>query len=105
MLKGIEPNFREFIIKYCEYYSKINLMKGAILLSDIVSTVSPNYANEIMNSSEFGMGLENILKSNSHKLVGILNGIDYDLWNPLNDSSLYKNYDLIMLMKVKRKIN
>jgi starch synthase len=69
-------------------------MKGAILLSDIVSTVSPNYANEIMNSSEFGMGLENILKSNSHKLVGILNGIDYDLWNPLTDSSLYKNYDV-----------
>jgi starch synthase len=40
------------------------------------------------------MGLENILKMNSHKLIGILNGIDYDLWNPLTDSSLYKNYDV-----------
>lgn len=103
ILKDIEPDFREFIIKYCEYYSKINLMKGAILLSDVVSTVSPNYANEIMNSSEFGMGLENIIKMNSHKLVGILNGIDYDLWNPLTDSSLYRNYDINNVNEAKEE--
>ncbi|MGC8734217.1 MAG: glycogen synthase [bacterium] len=90
----IDENFKDFILSNCEYYSRINLMKGAIELSNIVSTVSPNYANEIMNLSEFGMGLENVLKLNSSKLVGILNGIDYDLWNPLTDNSLYKNYDI-----------
>lgn len=91
---NLDSGFKDFILNNCDYYSKINLMKGAIELSNIVSTVSPNYANEIMNSSEFGMGLENILKLNSNKLVGILNGIDYDLWNPLTDNSLYKNYDI-----------
>ncbi|MCX7871233.1 MAG: glycogen synthase [bacterium] len=91
---NIDTDFKRFILDKCEYYSKINLMKGAIELSNIISTVSPNYANEIQNYSEFGMGLENILKLNSHKLVGILNGIDYELWNPLTDNSLYKNYDI-----------
>ncbi len=100
---NIESSFKKFILDKCEHHSKINLMKGAIELSSVVSTVSPNYANEIQNYSEFGMGLENVLKLNSHKLVGILNGIDYELWNPLTDNSLYKNYDITNVNEAKKE--
>ncbi|MEN3015767.1 MAG: glycogen/starch synthase [bacterium] len=83
---------KEILFSEGDYYGKINLMKASIQLADIISTVSPTYAYEIQNFSQFGMGLENILKQNSHKLIGILNGIDYDLWNPEKDKNLYQNY-------------
>ncbi len=93
-LNFLNEEEKNLLFQYGEYYGKINLMKAAILLSDFVTTVSPNYANEIQNSSEFGMGLENILKQNSHKIVGILNGIDQELWNPQKDKHIYFNYSV-----------
>jgi len=93
-LSFIDQDLRNFIFSYAEYYGKVNLMKGAIVLADIVSTVSKNYAFEIMNFNQFGMGLENILKANSSKVVGILNGIDYDLWDPSKDKHIYFNYSI-----------
>ncbi len=93
-LNFLNEEVKNLLFQYGEYYGKINLMKAAILLSDFVTTVSPNYANEIQNSSEFGMGLENILKQNSHKIVGILNGIDQELWNPKKDKHIYFNYSI-----------
>lgn len=93
-LNFLNEEVKNLLFQYGEYYGKVNLMKAAILLSDFVTTVSPNYANEIQNSSEFGMGLENILKQNSHKIVGILNGIDQELWNPKKDKHIYFNYSI-----------
>ena len=74
-----------------EYNGCINLMKGAIVCADKVSTVSPRYAEEIL-SSEYSHGLDEILLQNSEKLCGILNGIDYVYYNPAKDPGIAKNF-------------
>jgi starch synthase len=63
-------------------------MKLGITLADAVTTVSPTYAREIPESSEFGMGLEQVLRSRTATVTGILNGIDYEVWNPQTDPVL-----------------
>ena len=70
-----------------EYYGKFNIMKAGIIYSDMVNTVSPTYAEEI-KTPEFGCGLEGLLKGRSDALVGILNGIDEDEFNPGTDKYL-----------------
>ena len=77
----------------CEHYGRVNWMKGAINYSDKVVTVSPNYAREIL-TGEFGEGMDYTLRGHTYKLVGILNGIDYDVFNPKTDKNLVKNYDI-----------
>ncbi|MFA5338367.1 MAG: glycogen/starch synthase [Candidatus Omnitrophota bacterium] len=74
-----------------EFYEKINLLKGGIVFSDIVSTVSPTYAKQIQ-TPDYGCGLDGVLREKRDKLVGILNAIDYDVWNPAKDKLIYKNY-------------
>ena len=76
---------------FMEYGGCINLMKGAIVAADIVSTVSPRYSQEIM-TGEYSHGLSGILIENAYKVRGILNGIDYVYYNPETDSCLAKNY-------------
>ncbi len=74
-----------------EYDGCINLMKAAIVCADRVSTVSPRYAEEIQ-TSEYAHGLDAILRLYSDKLCGILNGIDYDYYNPAAKGALAKTY-------------
>ena len=77
-----------------ELYGKANLLKGGIIYSDLVTTVSPTYAEEI-KKREYAYGLDAVLKWISRKhdnLVGILNGIDYESWNPETDECIYRNY-------------
>jgi starch synthase len=62
---------------------RINFLKTGILHADLVTTVSPTYAREIQGD-EYGMGLQDLLRARSESLVGILNGVDYDEWNPQN---------------------
>ena len=69
----------------------INLMKGAIITADKVSTVSPRYAEEIC-TAEYAHGLDPILRENRHKLCGILNGIDYVYYNPAADEGIAGNF-------------
>ena len=76
----------------CEHYGRVNWMKGAINYSDKVIAVSPRYAQEIL-TGEFGEGMDYTLRGQQHKLVGILNGIDYSVFNPKTDKNLIKNYD------------
>ncbi len=80
---------------YCkeilEYDGCLNLMKGAIQLSDRFSTVSERYASEIKNPY-FAHGLEYMTTRNDYKLVGILNGIDVDYYDPETDKKLFANY-------------
>jgi len=80
-----------FTMEGIEFYGKINVLKGGIIYADAVSTVSPRYSREIQ-TSEFGAGLENVLKGRTDALHGILNGIDYDTWNPATDPFLAANY-------------
>lgn len=76
-----------FSINGLEFYDKVNLLKGGLLFSDIITTVSPTYAKEIQ-MSEFGCGLDGILSQRRDSLYGVINGIDYDEWNPSKDKEL-----------------
>lgn len=74
-----------------EWDGCINLMKGAVVCADRVSTVSPRYAGEIMHP-EFSHGLDGVLRENAGKLRGILNGIDYSYYDPATDQVLAQSY-------------
>jgi starch synthase len=76
-----------------EYFGDLNLLKGGIAYSDYITTVSPKYAQEIQ-TAEHGFGLDSLLRSKSHLLKGILNGVDYDEWNPETDLHLNANYSV-----------
>ena len=80
-----------FTIDGLEYYGKVNLLKGGIIYSDFVTTVSRKYAEEIQ-TPEFGCGLEGVLRSRADRLQGIVNGVDYDAWNPATDKLIAANY-------------
>ena len=75
-----------------EYYGDVNLMKGALTLADWLTTVSPRYAREIQTPG-YGAGLEGVLQSRRAQLSGILNGVDYGVWNPANDPHIAATYD------------
>ncbi|MBQ3311324.1 glycogen synthase [bacterium] len=75
-----------------EHYGMVNWMKGAINYSDAIVVVSPKYAQEIL-TSEYGENMDYTLRMNQHKIYGILNGIDYTMFNPKTDKSLVMNYD------------
>lgn len=69
------------------FWGRLNLMKGALATSDLLSTVSPRYAEEIQ-TPEFGFGLDPVLRERSASLRGILNGADCEFWNPQTDRHL-----------------
>jgi len=75
----------------CEHWGKVNWMKGAINYSDKIIAVSPTYSKEIL-TKDYGEGMDYTLRGHTDKLVGILNGIDYDVFNPEKDKTLVKNY-------------
>lgn len=80
---------------------KINFAKRAILFSDVVNTVSERYAEELL-TPEFGQGLEKILQRREKDFFGIINGIDYSVFNPAIDKNVYANYDWDSLRRKKR---
>ncbi|MDP3732367.1 MAG: glycogen synthase GlgA [Candidatus Omnitrophota bacterium] len=98
---GIDWKF--FNMEMLEFYDKINLLKGGMVFSDIINTVSPTYSKEIQ-TKEFGYGLEGILTKRKKDVFGILNGLDYSIWNPKADKFIIKNYSLQNLQdKYKNK--
>ncbi len=82
---GLDP--RLFAMDGFEFYGKINLLKAGLAHSDAIGTVSPTYAHEIQ-TKEFGAGLEGVIHSRTDVLRGILNGLDYSLWDPARDKAL-----------------
>ncbi len=74
-----------------EFWGDVNLMKGGLVFSDAIGTVSPTYAQEIQ-TPEFGFGLDGLLRSRAGVLNGILNGVDYGAWSPEVDRLLPANY-------------
>jgi len=86
-------DWKYFNMEMLEFYGKINLLKAGIVFCDIINTVSPTYSREIQ-SKEFGYGLEGILTKRKEDVFGILNGLDYSIWNPRTDKFIIKNYSL-----------
>ena len=80
-----------FSIDGLEFYGQINCLKGGLVFAECLTTVSPTYAREIL-TTEFGCGLEGVLRARSDDLVGILNGIDLEEWNPERDPHLAAPY-------------
>lgn len=74
-----------------EFYGSVNLLKGGLVYSDYLTTVSRKYAQEIQ-TKEFGNGLEGVAKKRADRLVGILNGVDYAAWNPAKDEWIAARY-------------
>ena len=74
-----------------EFYGKLNFLKGGLVFSDLLTTVSRTYAREIRTAA-FGGGLEGVLEERSRDLHGVVNGIDYELWNPAKDAALRAPY-------------
>jgi starch synthase len=81
-----------FTMNGLEFYGQLNLMKGAIVAADGVSTVSPTYAREVVTDPELGFALEGVLSAKKKKFVGILNGADYNEWDPAKDRDIATTY-------------
>lgn len=88
--------------KYFEYFNQLNLLKAGIVLSDRLTTVSEMYGQEIL-SKDFGCGLEEVLKTRKDKITGIVNGIDYDVWNPQEDETIVKAFSTASVQEGKLK--
>ena len=74
-----------------EFYGKLNLMKAGLVFADVLSTVSATYSREIQ-TAEYGYGLEGVLYERRDDLYGILNGVDYDDWDPATDRLIAEPY-------------
>jgi len=74
-----------------EFYGKLNFLKGGLVFSDLLTTVSHTYAREIRTAA-FGSGLEGVLEARSRDLHGVVNGIDYEIWNPPKDPAIAHPY-------------
>jgi len=80
-----------FTIGKMEFYGKVNFLKGALVLSDFITTVSRKYSQEIQ-TAEYGFGLEGVLRSRAATVTGILNGVDYQVWSPQTDTFIKAHY-------------
>jgi len=80
-----------FNMHQLEFYGKLNLLKGGLVFSRFITTVSPTYAKEIQ-TLQFGCGLNGVLRERKNDLFGIINGLDYQVWNPASDDKIFRRY-------------
>jgi starch synthase len=80
-----------FGIHGMEFYGRVNYLKGALIFSDYLTTVSPKYAEEI-KTPEYGHGLDGVIRDRADCLTGILNGVDYAAWSPERDKTIASRY-------------
>ncbi len=99
---NIPPNY--YSLESLEFYGKVNYLKGGIIYSDYLTTVSPTYAQEIQ-TEPYGFALEGVITKRRKNLRGIINGIDYDYWNPETDPHITINYgeDSVFQKKENKK--
>lgn len=91
MFQELRLDQKLFSIDGFEFYGRVNLLKAGLLYADAISTVSPTYAKEIQ-TQQFGYGLEGVIRKRADRLAGILNGLDYDLWDPAKDAKIAAMY-------------
>jgi len=99
-ITGLPPYY--FTSDKLEAYKDANLLKGGIVFADAVTTVSDTYAEEI-KTPFYGEGLDGLLRARSNDLRGIVNGIDYEAFNPKTDPYIVKQYDAVTFRKEKVK--
>ncbi|MBV8205757.1 MAG: glycogen synthase, partial [Acidobacteria bacterium] len=95
-----------FTISKMEFFGKVNFLKGGIVSADYITTVSRRYSQEIQ-TTEFGFGLDGVLRGRASIVTGILNGVDYGEWNPATDHLIAAKYtadDLSGKRKCKRDL-
>src|SRR5437660_632776 len=80
-----------FTISKLEFFGKVNFLKGALVYSDFITTVSKKYSQEIQ-TTEYGFGLDGVLRGRASTVTGILNGVDYTEWSPENDKFIAQKY-------------
>jgi len=80
-----------FTISKLEFFGNVNFLKGALVFSDFITTVSRKYSQEIQ-TTEYGFGLEGVLRARAATVTGILNGVDYDEWSPQTDKFMVAKY-------------
>lgn len=76
-----------------EYFNSFSFLKTGIVFSEIVNTVSDNYAKELL-TTEYSAGMHDVLKAKGNNFSGILNGVDYEIWDPATDMLIYHNYSI-----------
>ena len=87
-----------------EAYGHVNFLKAGLVYADAITTVSERYAHEIRSSEEFGAGLQGVAESRKTDLSGILNGVDYSVWDPAVDPLIALKYDARSVdLKVENK--
>ena len=100
----LELSWDYFTVDGLEFHDNVSFLKAGLVYADALTTVSPTYAREIQDPF-FGEKLEGVLQKRQADLVGILNGIDYDEYNPASDSHIWKHYDANSLEgKVENKL-
>ncbi|MBZ5660602.1 MAG: glycogen synthase GlgA [Acidobacteriia bacterium] len=95
-----------FSMDALEFYGRVNFLKGGLVYSDFLTTVSPKYAREIQ-TPEYGHGLDGVVRNRAATLSGILNGADYIAWNPEKDNLIaarYSTKDLSGKMACKKNL-
>jgi starch synthase len=93
-------------ISNMEFFGQVNFLKGALVLSDFITTVSKKYSQEIQ-TTEYGFGLDGVLRDRAATVTGILNGVDYDEWSPQTDKfavAKYSPQDLSGKLKCKQDL-
>ena len=86
---GLGPEL--FTPKTLEFFGQVNLLKGGLVLADLLTTVSPTYSHEIQ-TPEHGFGLDGVLRERKDRLTGVVNGIDVEVWNPATDPHVPARY-------------
>ncbi|MBI3007956.1 MAG: glycogen synthase GlgA [Candidatus Omnitrophica bacterium] len=81
----------QFHFEKLEFHGKLSLIKGGLVYSDVITTVSKTYSREIQ-TEEYGYGLEGLLRHRNKDLYGVVNGIDYNVWNPMIDEHIPAKY-------------
>ncbi len=94
VLGSIDLNDGYFTNDKLEFHNCVSFMKAGLTYSDIISTVSETYAKEIQTPG-YGYGLDGLLRARSQSLYGIVNGIDYDCYNPETDPHVFRNYNAL----------
>jgi starch synthase len=100
---GLAPGL--WAVNGLEFHQRMSFIKGGLVFSDLVNTVSPTYADEV-RTPRYGCGLDGLLRQLGGRFQGILNGIDYGIWNPVTDPLIHQNYGVEDVnLKVENKLS